>query len=164
MKSIDEKILDEVKEKKEKEDRGMEVSSFGTTILIISALALLLAYIYMEIQVVRANKKKKPEARSASKVTGVGKAQIGGPWELIGTDGKPFSNKDLEGKYYLIYFGFTHCPDICPNSLAKLAKAVAKVKKTHEGKFFDLKTIFVSVDPDRDSAEKMTKFVSHFDP
>ena len=64
----------------------------------------------------------------------------------------------------MIYFCFTHCPDICPNSLAKLAKAVNKVKKSKEANFFDLKTVFVSVDPDRDSAEKMTKFVSHFDP
>lgn len=108
----------------------MQSSKLGTTLLIISAIGLALAYIYMEIQVIRANKKKKPESRATAKVTGVGKAQIGGPWELLGTDGKTFSNKDLEGKYYLIYFGFTHCPDICPNSLTKLAKAVAKVKKS----------------------------------
>jgi protein SCO1/2 len=60
----------------------------------------------------------------------VGKAHVGGEWNLIGTDGNPFSSKDLEGKYYLIYFGFTHCPDICPTSLTKLSKAVAKVKKS----------------------------------
>jgi hypothetical protein len=90
-----EDTLDELKDKKEQEDRGMEISSFGTNMLIISALALILAYIYMEIQVIRANKKKKPESKAAVKVKGVGKAQIGGPWELIGTDGKPFSNKDL---------------------------------------------------------------------
>jgi len=119
--------------------------------LIISALALALAYAYMEIQVIRVQKKKKPE-NALAKITGVGKAQIGGDWKLIGTDGKPFSNKDLEGTYYLIYFGFTHCPDICPNSLTKLSKAVARVKKSKEANFFNLKTIFVSVDPDRDNS------------
>lgn len=87
---------------------------------------------------IRANKKKSPESRATAKVTGVGKAQIGGEWELLGTDGKTFSSKNLEGKYYLIYFGFTHCPDICPNSLTKLAKAVSKVKKSKEANFFDL--------------------------
>lgn len=108
----------------------MEPTKFGNAMLIISAIALALAYLYMEIQVIRANKKKKPEAKAAAKVTGVGKAHIGGDWELVDTNGKPFSNKDLEGQYYLIYFGFTHCPDICPNSLTKLAKAVQKVKKS----------------------------------
>ena len=119
--------------------------------LIISVIALALSYLYMEIQIIRSNKNKKPEARAISKVTGVGKAQIGGDWKLISTEGESFSNEDLEGKYYLMYFGFTHCPDICPNSLTKLAKAVARVKKSSEASFFDLKTIFVSVDPDRDS-------------
>ena len=113
---------------------------------------------------IRANKKKSPESRATAKVTGVGKAQIGGDWELLGTDGKPFSSKNLEGKYYLIYFGFTHCPDICPNSLTKLAKAVSTVKRSKEANFFDLETVFVSVDPDRDSAEKLQKFISVFDP
>lgn len=132
--------------------------------LIISAISLALAYLYMEIQVVRTNKKKKPGVQPSSNVSGVGKAQIGGDWELLGVDGKPFSSKDLEGKYYLIYFGFTHCPDICPNSLSKLARAVTKVKKSKEANFFELKTVFVSVDPDRDNPEKMTKFINLFDP
>jgi protein SCO1 len=118
--------------------------------LLGSAIALALAYAYMEIQVIRANKKKKPDT-SLVRQTGSGKAQIGGDWQLIDTEGKPFGSSNLAGTYYLIYFGFTHCPDICPNSLTKVSKAVARVKKTNEGKFFNLKTIFVSVDPDRDS-------------
>ena len=60
--------------------------------LLISALALAMAYAYMEIQIIRSNKKKTPESRVNAKVTGVGKAQIGGDWELLGTDGKLFSN------------------------------------------------------------------------
>lgn len=138
-------------QKPKDDDQGMQPTKFGNTMLLISAMTLALAYAYMQIQIVRSNKKKKSESKAGSKVTAVGKAQIGGDWELIDTDGKPFSNKDLVGKYYLIYFGFTHCPDICPNSLTKLSKAVAKVKKANEAAFFDLKTIFVSVDPDRDT-------------
>lgn len=131
--------------------------------LLASGLALALAYAYMEIQVIRANKKKKSDS-SLVRQTGSGKAQIGGEWHLTDTEGKQFSSQDLAGTYYLIYFGFTHCPDICPNSLTKVSKAVARVKKSKEGKFFNLKTIFVSVDPDRDSPEKIKKFVSMFDP
>lgn len=63
--------------------------------LIISAIALALAYAYMEIQVIRANKKKSGESRVNNKTTGVGKAKIGGDWTLLGTDNKPFTSKDL---------------------------------------------------------------------
>lgn len=131
--------------------------------LLGSAIALALAYAYMEIQIIRANKKKKTDSTLVKQV-GSGKAQIGGEWHLTDTEGKPFGSNDLAGTYYLIYFGFTHCPDICPNSLSKVSKAVARVKKTKEGKFFNLKTIFVSVDPDRDSPEKIKKFITMFDP
>lgn len=65
------------------------------------------------------------------------------------------SNKNFKGSYYLLYFGFCNCPDICPNSLHKLAKAIDKVKKMPEAKYFDLKSVFVSVDPDRDTPERI---------
>jgi protein SCO1/2 len=61
------------------------------------------------------------------------------------------TNKDFEGKYYLIYFGFTFCPDVCPVSLMKMVKAMNKVKSSKEYKYFDLEGIFVSVDPNRDN-------------
>ena len=93
MKPVDERTEEE--KMKDEPDQGMETTKFGNTMLIISAIALALAYAYMEIQVIRANKKKKPEARVNKQTTGVGKAHIGGDWELIATDGTKFSNKDL---------------------------------------------------------------------
>ena len=109
----------------------------------------------MEVQFMRAANAKNSPAEGAKKVVAKGKAHIGGDWELIGTDGKNVSSKDFEGKYYLIYFGFCNCPDICPNSLMKLAKALEKVKKTSDAKFFGIESVFVSVDPDRDTSEKI---------
>ena len=78
----------------------------------------------------RASNKKKTPADGAKKVIAKGKAHIGGDWELKGTNGQTITNKNFQGSYYLIYFGFCNCPDICPNSLMKLSKAVEKVKKT----------------------------------
>lgn len=57
----------------------------------------------------------------------VGVAAIGGPFDLIDQDGKPFTQDDLCGSYSLLYFGFTHCPDICPDELEKLATAIDTV-------------------------------------
>ena len=85
-----------------------------------------LAYFYMQLQII---KSKKDSTKGKSSTTySIGKAAIGGPWKLIGTDGKPFGSDNLKGKYYLMYFGFCNCPDICPNSMTKIKKAVSIVK------------------------------------
>lgn len=64
---------------------------------------------------------KEMESRS------VGRAHVGGPFEMVTHDGKPFTDKDLLGKWSLVYFGFTNCPDICPEELDKMSAAVTEL-------------------------------------
>jgi protein SCO1/2 len=74
--------------------------------------------------------------------------------------GTPVSLADFKGKVLLVFFGFTHCPDICPGTLIK----AAEVKKGLGPDADKLQVLFVTVDPERDSAEVLTKYVPAFDP
>ena len=87
-----------------------------------------------------------------------GQADIGGPYTLIDQNGAVRSNKDFHGTWTLIYFGYTHCPDVCPTTLAQISDVLRKLP----GK--PVKALFITVDPDRDSAKTMGDYVSSFDP
>ncbi len=84
--------------------------------------------------------------------------KVGGPFTLTAADGSKFSSDRLAGRPHAIFFGFTHCPDVCPTTLARLAKLRNELGKGNET--FDI--VFVSVDPERDTAEEMARYVKLF--
>ena len=87
-----------------------------------------------------------------------GESLIGGSFTLVNQDGKPFTDKDLRGKYALIYFGYTHCPDVCPTSLQAMSDALDKL-----GPLADrIRPVMISVDPERDTPEQMKDYLSNF--
>lgn len=89
-----------------------------------------------------------------------GAAKIGAPFELSRTDGTRFSSAALTGKPYAIFFGFTHCPDICPTTLLEMTEHL----KALGPKADNLSVLFVTVDPTRDRPEHLKLYLSAFDP
>ena len=83
-------------------------------------------------------------------------------FELRDHRGKPLTRASLEGKWNLIFFGFTHCPDVCPGSLQALADMLRAIDDPDVSEA--LRVVFVSVDPERDSQEVLSDYVTYFDP
>jgi protein SCO1/2 len=84
-------------------------------------------------------------------------ANFGGPFTLVGDDGKPFPSSRLNGKPYALFFGFTHCPDTCPTTLARLVKLR---RETGGDEAFNI--VFVTVDPERDGPKEMGAYAEAF--
>ncbi|MBV1701748.1 MAG: SCO family protein [Hyphomicrobiales bacterium] len=92
--------------------------------------------------------------------TRTGKAEMGGAFTLVDSDNKPFSSQKLAGKPFAIFFGYTHCPDVCPASLAELTQDLAGMGAEAD----KLHVVFVSLDPERDTPAIMKSYLSAFDP
>ncbi|KAI9719199.1 MAG: Cu-binding protein [Chrysothrix sp. TS-e1954] len=109
---------------------------------------------YFTAEKARLNRKR---VRDASK--GTGKPRIGGEYALVDQDGKQFTSDDMRGKFALIYFGFTHCPDICPDELDKMARIIDLVKSKRG---LVLRPLFITCDPNRDSPPVVKTYLSEF--
>ena len=96
----------------------------------------------------------KPEQAPARMVTS---ASFGGPFALVNSDGQPFGTDQLKGKPYVLFFGFTHCPDTCPTTLARLVKL--RREAGGDGAF---NIVFVTVDPERDGPKEMGTYSKAF--
>ncbi len=85
---------------------------------------------------------------------------FGGPFSLTDQNGKTITEKSFEGQYKLIYFGFTYCPAICPTELSKITTALNTLGSISK----KIQPIFMTVDPERDTVEKMKNYVGLFHP
>jgi len=94
----------------------------------------------------------------ASKV--VQPAAIGGPFQLTDQHGRTVTDKSLKGKPTLIFFGYTHCPDVCPTSLFEMSEVLRALGKDAD----KVNAYFVSVDPERDTQAVMKDYLASFDP
>jgi protein SCO1/2 len=87
-------------------------------------------------------------------------AGIGGPLNLEDQNGQPFSDAQMKGHPFLVFFGFTHCPDICPTTLFEMSQ-VMKALGPDSGR---IGALFITVDPERDTTKVLKDYLSNFDP
>ena len=93
-------------------------------------------------------------------VPSAGASAIGGPFSLVDQDGRTVTDKDLRGRPFLVFFGFTHCPDVCPTALFEISEVLGKLGPD-AGK---VSALFVTVDPERDTPAQMKDYLSSFNP
>ena len=94
------------------------------------------------------------------RVVGTGTVSIGAPFTLIDQDGHTRRSADFAGRYMLIYFGYAHCPDVCPTTLALMADALSKVGPGADR----VVPIFITIDPERDPPSLLKTYVRSFGP
>jgi protein SCO1/2 len=104
--------------------------------------------------------------KGAKNAVVAGKADIGGDFELIDSkNGKTFHSDALKGGFSLLYFGFTHCPDVCPDELEKIASAIDLVdKEMKESPLKPVTPVFITLDPERDGVKQVASYVKEFHP
>ncbi|MDJ1159826.1 SCO family protein [Chelatococcus sp. SYSU_G07232] len=94
------------------------------------------------------------------RTAGAGIAAVGGPFRLTTHEGKTLSSADLAGRPFAVFFGFTHCPDVCPTTLFELSEHLKALGPRGD----DLRVLFITVDPERDTRELLATYLSSFDP
>jgi protein SCO1 len=87
-------------------------------------------------------------------------AAVGGPFRLIDQNGKPLSDQDLKGRPFLVFFGFINCPDICPTTLFEMSEVLRRLGPDADR----VRGLFVTIDPERDTPDKLKDYLSSFDP
>ena len=87
-------------------------------------------------------------------------AAIGGPFSLTDQNGRTVTDRDLKGHPFLVFFGFTHCPDVCPTTLFEVSELLRKLGPDADR----VHAVFITVDPERDTASTLKDYVSSFDP
>jgi len=91
-------------------------------------------------------------------------ATIGGPFELIGAEGKTVRWSDFDGQYRIVYFGYAYCPDICPTDVQRMSQGLRKFEQEEPGLGAKIQPIFITIDPERDTAAVVSEFIANFHP
>lgn len=97
-------------------------------------------------------------------VTATGVPQIGGAFELTDQNGRVRRDTDFRGRYMLVYFGYTYCPDVCPTTLLAMSRALELLAETAPESRGRVVPLFITIDPERDTVEAMAAYAPSFHP
>ncbi|KAG9469054.1 hypothetical protein GDO78_021317 [Eleutherodactylus coqui] len=139
---------------KQEEPKPGPISWKSLAITVVLGGALMAGMKYM--------KKEKEEKIERERNRSLGKPLLGGPFSLIDHHGLPKTDQHFLGQWVLLYFGFTHCPDICPEEMEKMIQAVDKIDALEEVP--NLIPLFITVDPERDDKDAVAKYIKEFSP
>lgn len=129
------------------------------TLFVIPVLALVLTF-YVVTTFFNVEVEAVPVSETSGDTTS-GQALIGEDFTLTNQFGEAVSSKDFRGKYMLVYFGFTHCPGICPTDLAIMSEALQQLD---EEELAMVEPVFITIDPERDTVEQMKGYAESFHP
>ena len=132
--------------------KSSSIAFIGIATVTLMAIALA-SFIYWH-QLGKSNSKKLPTPGFLPVV------HVGGPFTLMDHNKRQITEKSFPGKFLLITFGYTHCPDICPSGLSNISNALKKLGKTAKL----IQPLFITVDPERDTPKVLASYVDHFHP
>ena len=105
-----------------------------------------------------------PDQPSTATLMVLPEPRIVDDFTLVDDEAQPFSLENLRGHWTLMFFGFTNCPDVCPSALYDLNLASEKLEQLRGGQQPETQVVFVSVDPERDTPEKLSEYLGYFNP
>jgi len=139
--------------------QGEKTPGVRYTVIAIVAVVLVILLGFM-------NKLSKPRILNEHELREYGAYLLSNPRkfsdvELTDHNGQPFIQENLKGKWSMIFFGFTHCPDICPTTMAAASKMYKEMSDEEQA---DLQVLLITLDPERDTPEKLAQYVPYFHP
>jgi len=128
------------------------------SILLFAAACLVVAAALAVVTVIVVQRADDGRAAygTGAEVASTGQPQLGGPFQLVDQDGRTVDQSLLEGKWSLVFFGFTYCPDYCPTTLTMLEATKRRLGDRAD----DLQIVFITVDPERDSPQALKDYLS----
>jgi protein SCO1 len=126
----------------------------STRVLLMSAAFLAGLVVFFGIALIVSGRLSAPVAQQ------VAAAAIGGPFKLVDQNGREVTDQDLKGRPFLVFFGFTHCPDVCPTTLFEVSEIFRALGPDADR----TRALFITVDPERDTPAVIKDYLSSFDP
>jgi len=134
----------------------------GWNLLALSFIAAGVAVLIIGMRLRRERLNFDPKMRQVKSIDIEGGVSIGGPWSLVDTEGKRWTDEDFKGKWLWIYFGFTNCPDVCPQEMAKMTRCITQMDKRVGADYWQ--PLFISIDAKRDTPEVLKEYLKGFHP